>query len=438
MLPLFLRFFVVPAMSPSKESYDCVVLGAGPAGCTAAGLVAKAGFSVLLVDRERLPREHVGESLMPETFWTFERLGVLDKLHASRFSKKVGVQFIDATGRESKPFFFRDHFDHPSSETWHVERAQFDRMLFDNAAELGAECVDETRVLDVVFEGDRATGVRLRGPEGERSIACRVVVDATGQSSLLANRLGLKEMNPHLRKAAIWRHYRGGARDESGGGVKTIISHTRDQKCWFWYIPQSEGVVSVGCVGDNDYLLKGRGAPAEVFDEELANCPGASEYLVGAQALDDLAVAKEFSYTTTRAAGDGWTLVGDAWGFIDPVYSSGVYFAMKSADMASDCVIDALRSQDPSAERLGAWAPTFAEGTKWVRKLVHAFYSGDFRVGRFVQEHPHHAGPLTDLLVGKMFSPALPALFADLDPWLERARGESSASGADEPMMAIA
>ena len=407
------------------DSYDCIVLGAGPAGCAAAALIAREGFSTLLVERERFPREHVGESLMPETYWVFEKLGVLDKLKTSRFSKKVGVQFVNHTGRESQPFFFRSRFDHPSSETWHVERAEFDQMLFEAAAEQGAECVDQTRVADVLFEGSQAVGVRVKKNDGElRNIASKVVIDATGQQSLLANKLGLKRLNPDLKKAAIWRHYRGGERDESGGGVKTIILHTCDQQAWFWYIPQSDNVVSVGCVGDNDYLLKGRGTAAEVFEQELAKCEGVANRLANTEPIDDLVVAKEFSYTTSQSAGPGWTLVGDAWGFIDPVYSSGVYFALKSADLASACVVEALRLNDPSTERLGAWTEEFANGTQWVRKLVHAFYSGHFRVGQFVKEFPEHSGPLTDLLVGKMFSPELPALFADLEPWLERAAAE--------------
>lgn len=424
-------------MTISKDSYDCVVLGAGPAGCAAAALVAKEGFSTLLLERERLPREHVGESLMPESYWTFEKLGVLEKLSASRYAKKVGVQFVNHTGKESQPFFFRTRHDHPSSETWHVERADFDRMLFDNAQEKGAECVDGVRVLDVLFDGDTATGVRVKTDEGESTVNARVVIDATGQSSLIASKLGLKQMNPDLKKAGIWRHYRGGQRDESGGGVKTIILHTNDKRAWFWYIPQSDDIVSIGCVGDADYLLKGRGAPAEVMEEEMAKCEGVATRLAGAEPLDDLAVAKEFSYTTSRSAGPGWTLVGDAWGFIDPVYSSGVYFALKSADMASECVIDALRQDNLSAERLGAWVDEFREGTKWVRKLVHAFYSGEFRVGKFVQEHPQHAGSLTDLLVGKMFSHDMPALFADLDPWLERAIAEGGSTDGEEAVAAI-
>lgn len=436
-------------MNAMKDSYDCIVLGAGPAGCTAAALVADAGFSTLLVEREKLPREHVGESLMPESYWVFEKLGVLDKLKASRFARKVGVQFVNNTGKESKPFFFRQHDDRECAETWHVERAEFDKMLFDTAAERGAECFDETRVKDVVFEDGRAVGVKL-GADGRR-VRSRVVVDATGQQSLIAGKLGIKEINPLLKKAAIWRHYRGGDRDESGGGVKTIILHTADKQAWFWYIPQSDNIVSVGCVGDNDYLLKGRGSAskasaAQVFEEELAKCEGVSSRLAGAEPLDDLAVAKEFSYTTSQAAGDGWVLAGDAWGFIDPVYSSGVYFALKSADMAAGCVIDALKQDDPSAERLGAWSEEFREGTKWVRKLVHAFYSGEFRVGKFAMEYPHHMPALTDLLIGRMFSPAVPALFEDLDPWLEKMKdaddtdfdegGDEMADGESMPVLA--
>lgn len=418
-------------MPPSNSEYDCIVIGAGPAGCTAAALVAQAGHATLLVERETLPREHVGESLMPETYWTFEKLGVLDQLQASRFAKKVGVQFVNNTGRESQPFFFRNHDPHPSSETWHVDRAEFDKLLFDNAVAKGAECHDQTRVVDLLTDGQRVTGVKLQAAGQTTSISARVVIDCSGQQSLLANKFGIKQITPNLRKASIWRHYRGADRDESGGGVKTIISHTRDKQAWFWYIPQADDLVSVGVVADNDYLLKGRGKPEQIFEEELLKCDGVRQRVEGAEALDDLRVAREFSYSTDQPAGDGWVLAGDAWGFIDPVYSSGVYFAMKSADMASECVIDALRHDDPSAERLGAWNEEFSAGTKWVRKLVHAFYSGEFRVGKFAMEHPEHTAALTNLLIGRMFHPDVPKMFDDLDPWLERMIAE--ADGADEP-----
>ncbi|TWT77679.1 putative FAD-dependent oxidoreductase LodB [Posidoniimonas polymericola] len=422
-------------MPPTNRQYNCIVIGGGPAGCTAAALVAQAGYTTLLVERDALPREHVGESLMPETYWTFEKLGVLDQLKASRFAKKVGVQFVNNTGRESQPFFFRNHDPHESSETWHVDRAEFDQMLFDNARAKGAECLDKTRVLDVLKTQDLVTGVRLQSDGQTVDISSRVVFDCSGQQSLLANKFGVKQVNPNLRKASIWRHYRGADRDESGGGVKTIISHTRDKQAWFWYIPQADDLVSVGVVADNDYLLKGRGKPEQIFAEELQKCDGVRQRVEGAEPLDDLRVAKEFSYSTTQPAGDGWVLAGDAWGFIDPVYSSGVYFAMKSAEMASECVIDALRLDDPSAERLGAWNDEFSAGTKWVRKLVHAFYSGEFRVGKFAMEHPEHTAALTNLLIGRMFHEDVPKLFDDLDPWLERMIAEASDSEPDDEMV---
>lgn len=409
-----------------NSQYDCVVVGGGPAGSTVGALVAAAGHTVLVCERESMPRQHVGESLMPETYHVFERLGVLDQLNTSRFSRKVGVQFVNNTGRESQPFFFRSHDPHPSSETWHVDRAEFDKLLLDNAAEKGAHCVDQTRVSEVLFEGERAIGVSLVSKDSpKRDVRAKVVVDASGQQALLANRLKIRRVNPDLKKAAIWRHYRGAERDESGGGVKTIILHTHDKKAWFWYIPQADDLVSVGCVADADYLLKRGGSPEETFQQELAKCEGVSQRVADAEPLDDLRVAKEFSYSTDQVAGDGWVLVGDAWGFIDPVYSSGVYFALQSAMLAADCINAGLDRDDTSAAQLGAWGPEFKTATNSVRKLVHAFYSGEFRVGRFVMDHPEHQGNLTDLLIGRIFKPGVASMFDDLEPWLARQIAEA-------------
>ncbi|CAK9037434.1 1H-pyrrole-2-carbonyl-[peptidyl-carrier protein] chlorinase (FADH2-dependent halogenase PltA) [Durusdinium trenchii] len=400
-------------------------------GERAVDLLEIAGHTVLLLEREKMPREHVGESLMPESYWAFERLGILEKLNASKFSRKVGVQFVNNTGRESQPFFFRSHDPSPSSETWHVDRAEFDKMLFDNAADKGAHARDGMRVIEILLEGNRAVGVVVVQCDGAtHRITAQVVIDASGQQTLLASKLGLRRVNPELKKAAIWRHYRGADRDESGGGVKTIILHTSDKKAWFWYIPQADDLVSVGCVADNDYLLKGRGKPEQTFQEELAKCEGVQQRVAGAEAMDDLRVAKEFSYMTDQAAGDGWVLVGDAWGFIDPVYSSGVYFALQSAMLAADAVSEGLRQGDTSAAQLGKWDTEFRQATNSVRKLVHAFYSGEFRVGKFVTEHPHHHGNLTDLLIGRIFKPGVHTMFDDLDPWLEQQIAEANSSDA--------
>lgn len=412
-----------------QDSYDCIVMGAGPSGSTTATLVAKAGFKVLLVERERFPRRHVGESLMPDIYFVFEKLGILDKLKESGYAKKVGVQFVNHAGRESAPFLFRWNDPNEWSETWHVPRPEFDQLLFDTAAENGADCVQEVRVLDVLMDGERAVGAKLQftaadGKTETREIRAKVVVDATGQSAILSSKLGLRRVNPDLKKAAIWGHFKGAKRDTEHGGVYTIVLHTSQRKSWFWYIPQADDVVSIGVVGDNEYMLKGRGTPSEAFFQEVDKCPALQWRMEGATQVDELVVAKEFSYLTDRSAGEGWTLVGDAWGFIDPVYSSGVFFALKSGELASECIVDALKANDPSAERLGKWVPGFKEKTNWVRKLVNAFYSGGFRVGKFVKEFPHHRGELTDLLVGRVFNDRVGGIFKDLDPFMERMKNE--------------
>ncbi|MEQ8788190.1 MAG: NAD(P)/FAD-dependent oxidoreductase [Pirellulaceae bacterium] len=406
-----------------KDAYDCIVIGGGPAGSTTAALVADGGCSTLLLEREKVPRFHVGESLMPETYWPLKRLGVLEQMKRSQFVKKVSVQFINDTGRESQPFFFKEHDPRESSETWQVERADFDKMLFDNAAAKGADCLDQTRVREVLFEGEKAVGVRLETQDGSpREIACRVVVDATGQQSFLASRLGLRVDDQRLRKAAIWGYYRGAKRDPGEHGGATIIMHTEGKHSWFWYIPLSNDITSIGVVADNDYLLKGRGKPASVFEDELVKCPGLASRLMDAELISKFRVAKEFSYTTRKQAGDGWVLVGDAFGFIDPIYSSGVYFALRSGELAADAIVEGLAAGDTSAEQLSKWASDFRGGTKWIRKLVDAYYTNEFSFGMFMRDHPEHAGNLTDLLIGRIFHDGAGRIFDDMDPMLEKVR----------------
>ncbi|TWU08447.1 NAD(P)/FAD-dependent oxidoreductase [Stieleria varia] len=411
-----------------KSTYDCVVIGAGPAGTAAASITAEAGLSTLLIEREQVPRFHVGESLMPETYWPLERLGMNERVRSAGWQVKKSVQFVTHRGNESSPFFFRQHDDRDCSDTWQVERSEFDKMLFDRAAELGADCYDQTRLLDVRFdETGAACGVELKCSDGQtRMIDCRVVVDASGQQSFLANKLGLKKVNPDLKKAAIWTYFRDAKRGEGDHEGATIIMNTESQNAWFWFIPQSRGITSIGCVGDNDYLLKGRGTPAEVFQQELANCPGLKPRLMGATQLGDVKTAKEFSYSTSQHAGQGWVLVGDAWGFIDPVYSSGVYFALEMGIRAADCIVEAFAADDLSGKRLGAWNESFEKGASWVRKLVHAFYTKEFSIGRFMKEHPEHQGNVTNLLIGRVFQDGAGEMFADMDASIQRAKMSTS------------
>jgi flavin-dependent dehydrogenase len=198
--------------------------------------------------------------------------------------------------------------------------------------------------------------------------------------------------------------------------------HTETKQAWFWFIPLSRGITSIGVVSDNDYLLKGRGKPEEIYYEELERCLGLKPRLEAATRLGDIRTMKEFSYMTREHAGPGWVLVGDAWGFIDPVYSSGVYFALEMGVRAGDAIVEGFRIGDLSAAQLGKWTGSFKEGVSWVRKLVHAFYTNEFSIGRFMKEFPQHRGNLTDLLIGRVFNKGAGEVFKDMDESIERAK----------------
>lgn len=405
-----------------QNRFDCVTIGGGPAGASAAAIVAEAGYSVLLLERESFPRFHVGESLMPETFWTLQRLGVLDQMRVSSYPKKVGVQFVSSSTKESAPFFFDEMDPRECSTTWHVDRASFDNMLFQNAISKGADCRDGCRVLDVAVDAERPV-VAFQNPDGQRcEVETRVVVDATGQQAMLANRLGLVEFNEQLKKASIWTYYEAAERSEDPERNTTIILHTEDKACWFWYIPMSNDIVSVGLVGDHQRLLRGRGAPKEIFATELTRCPGVARRVANATQVGEFHVAKEFSYSTKQHAGDRWVLIGDAFGFIDPVYSSGVFLALKSGELAADAIVEGLQKNDLSAAQLGKWTSDFKAGMVWIRKLVHAFYTNEFSFGEFMRMHPEHANNLASLLIGRVFEDGVGKIFDDMDPAIDKAK----------------
>lgn len=368
-----------------------------------------------------MPRFHVGESLMPETYWIFERLGILQELERSGFTRKNGVQFVSSNDKESQPFIFADHDDRPSNVSWHVQRSEFDQLLYDTAFNRGATCSDETRVLDIDIRKKSPHKVTLQTQEGkEHDVTAKVIIDASGQSAMLAERLKLKEYYPNLRKAAIWGYYDGAIRAGGSNPEVTCILHTESKEAWFWYIPLGDGTVSVGLVGDNEFLLKRGGSPQKTFETEIQNCPGIQRRLIDATLRGKYNVAKEFSYKTTEQAGDGWVLVGDAGGFIDPIYSSGVFLALKSGVMAGEAVAAGLHNGDTSKKQLGRWTREYGEGVKWIKKLVEAFYTKEFSFGAFMKAHPQHGQNVTNLLIGRVFEGNPGKIFEDLDPWLAK------------------
>ena len=400
------------------DSYDVILIGGGPAGTTVAALLAEQGYSVLILERSTVPRFHVGESLIPETYWPLERLGLIEQLKQSAYPKKFSVQFVSEGWKESAPFYFDEHNDHESSQTWQVERADFDRMLLENAVAKGATLRSGAQVLDVLFDGDRAVGVRVKlsaAEDGEpaetREIASRVVCDASGVSTFLANRLGIKQADPNLKKGSIWTYWKGAKRDAGRDEGATIILQTEGKRSWFWYIPLREDVVSVGCTGSMPFMFQKGMTAEQTYQRELDRCPALQARLSDATRCMDFYTTKDYSYRSTQAAGDGWVLVGDAYGFIDPVYSSGVLLAMKGGEFVADAIQDALEADDVSADRLNRWQATYDAGVENFRKLVYAFYAPDFSFGDFLRKFPQYKPNLVDILIGAVFKPDVGEMF---------------------------
>ena len=406
-----------------QSDYDVVVIGGGPAGSTVSTVLADAGLKVGLFERETFPRFHIGESLIPETYWVLKRIGMLEKMQKSAFVKKHSVQFVNAQGKESAPFYFWDNKPHECSQTWQVIRSEFDQMMLENAREHGVDAHEGTHVTEVMFDaprlrsgqGDRATGVKVKGPDGvRRDVAAKVVVDASGQASMLLHRFKLRLWDPVLNKGAIWSYFEGAYRDTGRDEGATIVIQTPDRQGWFWYIPQHDNTVSVGVVAPFDSLFKGRDSHEKTFNEEVERTPGVKRRLEGATRATGYFVTRDYSYRSKQAAGDGWVLIGDAFGFLDPLYSSGVLLALKSGELAADAIVDGLQKGDTSAAQLGRWAPMFNQGIDRMRRLVCEYYDG-FHFGAFVKKHPDLRGTITDLLIGDLFTDKVDKVWAPME-----------------------
>ena len=394
----------------TRHNYDLIVIGGGPAGSTVATLVAEQGHRVLLLEREAEPKFKIGESLIPATYWTFKRLGMLEKLRKSHFPQKYSVQFYSRTGKASSPFYFFQTNPHESAVTWQVLRSEFDEMLLDNAKEKGVEVQRGIRVREVLFEGDTATGVVVQGVNGTRETRnATVIADSTGQRSLIGRQLNLNTVEPNLKMASLFTHYEGGHRDEGIDEGATLILHTEEKDSWFWSIPLPYNRTSIGVVGELDYLLQnrrdanGRLDTQQIFTEELERCPALKERLESAKQLFPIQTTKDFSYRASRIAGNHWVLVGDAFGFLDPVYSTGLFLALKSGEMAADAILEAFGKDDFSEAQLGSFGPTFVDGMEAFRKLVYAFYTKEFSFARFLSQYPEHQGGIVDILSGDVF-----------------------------------
>ena len=406
----------------NTNKFDVIVMGGGPAGSSVAGILAREGRQVILFEKEIFPRHHIGESLMTDTYWTFRRLGLLEKLKESPFVRKYSVQFANAAGKESRPFYFFEAVHHESAVTWQVTRAQFDHLLINHAAEQGAVVHQGVLVKQVLFEGDRAVGVEVQMQDGTREkFYANVVVDATGQMAMLSNKFRWRVRDPKLKKAVLYSYFKGAHREPDLNGGATLVLRTEPGSGgWFWYIPLENDITSVGIVANPEYLLKNRGQDlAKIFHEEIEKCEAVRRRVGEGTRAEKIYSIIDYSYRSKHNAGNGFIIIGDAYGFLDPIYSSGVLLALKMAELAADAIHDAFNHNDFSAARLGQYQAKLDRGIESMRKLVYAFYNDGFSFSGFLRKYPDERVHIINLLIGDVFKEGVDSVYGPMSEFAE-------------------
>jgi flavin-dependent dehydrogenase len=392
--------------------YDTVIIGAGPAGSTMAAVLAEQGLRVAVLEREKFPRYHIGESLIPFTCHPLKRLGLLDRMRQSEFTKKYSVQFVSPSGKASQPFYFSTRYEPEVAQTWQVLRSEFDQMLLDHARDRGAEVFEQTTVRELIREEGWVRGVRAVSCQGQTvEFRAPMTADCSGREAFASTRLNWRVPEPKLNKVAVWTYYRGALRDPGIDAGATTVAFI-PEKGWFWYIPQHRDMVSVGVVAEGKYLTRdGVREPKRIFLREIERNAWVKEHLSHGTQEGDFHLTGEFSFRSRYSAADGLLMAGDAFGFLDPVFSSGVMLALKSGVAGADAIKAAFDSRDFSAGRFEEYSRLMREGLENMRKLVYAFYDPNFSFRDLTDRHPELAGAVTDCLSGdvnKDFS----ALFA--------------------------
>lgn len=367
------------------ERFDVAVIGGGPAGTSAAILLAKAGKRVVLFERSRFPRFQIGESLLPAGWEIWRRLGITEKIENEGFTVKQGINFGMFNQKPDVLLLtaeYPDYFERPY--TYHVERARFDAILLEHAEECGVDVRREWSVADVLFEGDQAVGVNA-GANGTppRPIHAAVVIDASGRESLIARKLGWRRPLPELNKISHFAHFKGGFRrnphdfvtfgEVIEGSVTTDI-HTIDGG-WVWYIPLRNNITSVGVVLDARAAKHLGTSPQECFEMAINRCDCVRDWLKGAEQTMDVKTIASIGYINERFHGDGFVLLGDASMFVDPVFSAGVTLAMRSGLYAADTILDGFANGgDFSALRLSAYETRIREPMERIFKMIYNWY----------------------------------------------------------------
>ena len=349
--------------TPADFDCDVLVIGGGPAGSTAAALLAEKGHRVTLLEKSRHPRFHIGESLLPANLPLFETLGVADEVRAIGMEKR-GAEFVSPFHDHAQTFNFADAWNKSMPSAYQVRRSEFDAILIRNAARKGAEVIEECRVRDVELLPDaQGAVVRAQAADGSEAVwRARFLVDASGRDTFLGNRLKAKQRNPHHNSSALYAHFTGARRH--AGSAAGNISIFWFEHGWFWFIPLHDGATSVGAVVWPYYLKSRTGSLEEFLHETIAKCPPLAERLSDAQRSSKVEATGNFSYTTDHTHGDAYVLLGDAFAFVDPMFSSGVWLAMQSAVAGSEAIDICLREPGRRSEALARFDRTVRRGPR--------------------------------------------------------------------------
>ncbi|MBX3188071.1 MAG: tryptophan 7-halogenase [Labilithrix sp.] len=410
--------------TPPAERFDVVVVGGGPGGSVCAARLAQRGVRVLLLEKERFPRFHLGESLLPGSMHVLEAIGVLPTLEAT-FLQKYGARFHDDVRGRRDRFQFDGAWRGDRDHAFEVPRDAFDHVLLKNAAILGVDVREGWTVTGAIREGERVAGVFATGPEGEARIDAQFVVDASGRDALFAHAARATEKIVDLDQTAIFAHFEGVARPEGkpAGDIDIVIfRESRDARPnWFWMIPFKDGRTSVGAVVSRAWIRERRArldASADettaLFAAAVAASKSAGELLSGARMIWPKARATaDFSYRVRDLVGEGWVAVGDAGGFIDPLFSTGAHLAICGAKAAADVLAEriaasSLRGGAEEHAALRAWEAMLRGGAETFILAVQAFYAGPLMEAIFAEnKHTALRRSITSLLAGDVFTDAV-------------------------------
>ena len=360
----------------SDTIYDAVIIGGGPGGSTAATFLARAGHRVIVLEREHFPRFHIGESLLPYNRGIFDELGVLPELERAGLIKKTGAQFHIGNGSKSLFLVFRNGRFTREPEAFQVERATFDDMLLKYAAKKGAEVREGWTVSRFNSDASGVT-VEARSDTGEqRSFRGRFLIDASGRGNLTGNQEGIREIHPKLKKLAVFGHFADVRLDDGEKAGDTVIIRLEDK--WFWIIPLSAEKTSVGCVMDQAEFARAKESPGDIFARIWQASPPLRERMRNARLLGSMHTTSDFSYRNRSYIGNRLLRVGDAAGFMDPIFSAGVYLACYSAKLAATIVGQAVRDNNDGAAALRKYDRKIFCAMRTYWDMVEGFYTTPF------------------------------------------------------------